>query len=491
MKVSWGRQAAIALGLVLAVFYVRLTWLPGASPYELFLFLDIAVAFFLAPRGLMAAVLGGLAAAHALIWLEAGRFGSARYWRLTLAYLVLSGLLIAFNRIGHRLSARFRREQRLKEEIVESSLDGIVSLDSNGRFVGFNRAAAAMFGFSRGEVSGRRMIDLIIAPDMRAALEEVFRGAASSGGSLLNRQLETVGVRKDGSRFPIELGLVRVDLKEEVFFCAHVRDITQRKEHEQERERLLASAEKANNVKDDLLANLSHEFRTPLNAILGWSTMMRRRQVPPDRMTHAAEVIERNAQAQSRLVDDLLDTSLAVAGLLRLHMSIVDVAAAVRNACDSVRPAAAAANVTIDCPANGSIGSIHVDAARFHQILLNLLSNAIKFTPAGGTITLDAVADSGIITTRVRDTGVGISAEFLPFVFEKFRQADTSTTRNYGGLGLGLAVVKHLVGVMGGEINAESDGPGRGATFSVRFPAHEGGADEAAGRQLAAPPAAS
>jgi len=267
--------------------------------------------------------------------------------------------------------------------------------------------------------------------------------------------------------------MVKVELSDGVFFITHIRDITERKAHEHERERLLAEAEKANDVKDDLLANLSHEFRTPLNAILGWSTMLRRSQVPPDRLSHAAEVIQRNAQAQSRLVDDLLDASLAVAGLLRLQLSAVDVASALRSAADSIRPAAGAQALVVECHAPANLGTIHVDAARLHQVLLNLLSNAVKFSSAGGQITLDALKDEGVVTIRVTDTGVGIGPDFLPFVFERFRQADTSTTRSHGGVGLGLAVVKHLVGVMGGEITAESEGIGKGASFSVRFQASD------------------
>jgi PAS domain S-box-containing protein len=332
-----------------------------------------------------------------------------------------------------------------------------------------------MFGYSRPEVTGQRMVDLIIPPEVRHTLEGAFTSETSMEPSALrNRQLQMRAVRKDGTALPIELAIVRVELPEGVFFIAHIRDITERKAYEQEREKLLAEAEKANNVKDDLLANLSHEFRTPLNAILGWSTMLRRRQVPPERLSHVAEVIERNAQTQSRLVDDLLDASLAVAGLLRLQMSAVDVASVLRAAAESIRPTADGRALVVECHAPANLGTIHADAPRLHQVLLNLLSNAVKFTSAGGTITLDALRDDGVVTIRVTDTGVGIAADFLPFIFERFRQADTSTTRSHGGVGLGLAFVKHLVGVMGGEITAESEGVGKGASFSVRFQASEG-----------------
>ena len=463
---------AIAVGVV---FYIRLTRLPGASPYELFLLLSILIAILFRPKALLASFGSGFVGAHLLIWLEARSFLTAGYWKLTTAYLIFSGLLLVFNHLGHKLSARVFREQRLKEAIVSSSLDAITTLDSAGRFVTFNTAAVRMFGYSRQEVTGRRILDFIIPPQLRHMLEGTFSNeelAEQSG--IRNRRLEMHAVKRDGTVFPIELAIVKVELPEGVFYVAHIRDITERKAFEQEREKLLAEAEKANDLKTDLLANLSHEFRTPLNAILGWSRMLRHSQVPPDRLSHVAEVIERNAQTQSRLVDDLLDASLAVAGVIPLEMSKVDVAAALRAAAESIRLAAEAGALVVECHAPANLGTIHADRARLHQVLLNLLSNAVKFTSAGGTITLDALKGDGVVTIRVADTGVGIRPDFLPFVFERFRQADTSTTRSHRGLGLGLAVVKHLVAAMGGEITAHSDGVGKGASFSLRFRSFEG-----------------
>jgi PAS domain S-box-containing protein len=340
--------------------------------------------------------------------------------------------------------------------------------------VTFNTAAMKLFGYARQEVTGQRMVDLIVPPEFRQAFEEaVTKATSSEPPANRNRHLEMRAVGMDGSAFPIELATVKVELSDGTFFVVHIRDIAERKAHEQERERLLAEAEKANSVKDDLLSNLSHEFRTPLNAILGWSTMLRRGQVPPDRLSHAGEVIERNAQAQSRLVDDLLDASLVAAGLLRLQMSAVDVVSALRAAGDSIRPAAGARGLVVDGPLPVDLGTIHADPARLHHILLNLLSNAIKFSSPGDRITLDAFKDGGMVTIRVADTGVGIAPDFLPFVFERFRQAETSTTRSHGGVGIGLAVVKHLIAVMGGEITAESEGVGKGASFAIRFQAFD------------------
>ena len=472
MRLRTTYQVAIAIAAVTLVFYIRLTTLPGSSPYELFLLLNIVLAILLVPRALFASVAAGLVGAHALIALEGGRFFSSRYWTLTIAYALFSIVLMLFNHLGHRVSARARRERLLKEEIVSSSLEAIVSMDGAGRFVDFNPAAARIFGFTAQEVLGQRMVDVIMAPDSRDVLRQQW--AAGNHKDTINRELEMHGLRKDGTIFPIEIAVVSVELGRERFYIGHIRDITERRKHQAERERLLAEAEKANRVKDDLLANLSHEFRTPLNAILGWSTMLKRRQVPLERLSHVAEVIERNAQAQSRLVDDLLDTSLAVAGLLRLEPAPVDLAARLHAAADSIRPAADAKGMTVECAAPPTLGTIDVDGARLHQILINLLSNAVKFTPPEGRITMSAMRQTDAVTIHVADTGIGIAADFLPFVFEKFRQADTSTTRRHGGVGLGLAVVKHLVEVMGGEITAASAGPSKGATFSLRFPTHHG-----------------
>jgi PAS domain S-box-containing protein len=479
VRVRTRYQVASATAAVGLVFFFRLTRLPGASPYELFLLLNIAIAILCNTRALLTSAVLGLAGGQALIVLESGRFFTSRYWTLTIAYSVFSALLLTVNYVGRRISARAKRERRLKDAIVSSSLDAIVSMDDAGRFVDFNRAAVRMFGYHATEVVGRPMPDVIIAPDFRDALNDEW---TATRPTIIGRVVEMRAIRKDGRIFPIELAVVRVDLSDRQFFIGHIRDITDRKQHEEERERLLAEAEKANGVKDELLANLSHEFRTPLNAILGWSTMLKRQQVPPDRLSHVAEVIERNAQAQSRLVDDLLDASLAVAGVLRLHAATVDLASSMHAAADSMRPASDAKGVALECVATPALGTINVDAARLHQILINLLSNAVKFTPVGGRITLSAIRQLDTVTIQVADTGIGIQPEFLPFVFERFRQADTSTTRHHGGIGLGLAVVKHLIAVMGGEITAESEGPSKGATFSVKLPAHR---SEAAARTRA------
>jgi signal transduction histidine kinase len=225
----------------------------------------------------------------------------------------------------------------------------------------------------------------------------------------------------------------------------------------------------ANRSKDEFLAIVSHELRTPLNAIVGWGSMLLRGQVPHGSERHALEVIERNALAQARLVEDLLDISRAVAGRLRLELTDVNLATTLRAAVDAVRPAAAAQGVVLDLAVPDDLGVVRGDPARLLQILQNLLANAIKFTKTGGRVSLEASRAGQETTIRVTDTGIGISPEFLPFVFDPFRQADTSTTRAHGGVGLGLAIARHLIELHGGTIDVLSEGVGRGSTFTVRF----------------------
>lgn len=254
-------------------------------------------------------------------------------------------------------------------------------------------------------------------------------------------------------------------------------DIHERKQAEGEREKLLKEAqtahkqaEIANRMKDEFLATVSHELRTPLNAILGWTQMLKNGIVGLEQLPKAIETIERNSRSQAQLVEDLLDVTRIVSGKLRLNIKPVELSSVVETAIDTVRPAAEARGVEIEKRFDEHPALVSGDAERLQQIVWNLLSNAIKFTPKGGRVTvrLERAEDAAQIT--VADTGKGIEPEFLPYVFERFRQADGTTTRKQGGLGLGLAIVKHLVELHGGEISAESEGVGKGAVFSVRLP---------------------
>jgi signal transduction histidine kinase len=226
----------------------------------------------------------------------------------------------------------------------------------------------------------------------------------------------------------------------------------------------------ANEAKDEFLATVSHELRTPLNAIVGWAHMLRKGQVPAESRDHALEVISRNAAAQTTLIEDLLDVSRAVEGRLPLKKADVDLGPLLKVALDSLEPAARARDLTMVSRVPSNLGVVFADAGRVQQVILNLLSNAVKFTPAGGRITLSADAGTDVVTIRVSDTGAGIAPEMLARVFERFWQADKSTTRRYSGVGLGLTISRHLVELHGGTIEAASEGEGHGTTITVQLP---------------------
>jgi PAS domain S-box-containing protein len=268
-------------------------------------------------------------------------------------------------------------------------------------------------------------------------------------------------------------------------------DITQRKRWEEEREQLLireqaaraasevarSEAEEANRMKDEFLATLSHELRTPLNAMLGWTQMLRTRKLNEATTTRALETIERNTKSLTALIEDVLDVSGMIKGKLHLNIAPVELVPVIEAAIDTVRPAAMLKEIRIESIFDYSVEPILGDANRLQQVLWNLLSNAVKFTPQGGRVEVrlergnnadDNVSNHVLIS--VSDTGKGIAPDFLPYVFDRFRQENSSTTRSYGGLGLGLAIVRHLVELHGGTVYADSPGEGKGAKFSVQLP---------------------
>ncbi|MFP2931514.1 PAS domain S-box protein, partial [Pyxidicoccus sp. 3LG] len=259
-------------------------------------------------------------------------------------------------------------------------------------------------------------------------------------------------------------------------YIGSVIDITERKRVEEEREALLsreqearAQAEEANRLKDEFLATVSHELRTPLSAILGWVQLLRAGTLPLEKRERAMETIERNARAQAQLIEDLLDVGRILSGKLKLEVEPVNVGTVVEQALEAVRPAAEARNIRLQA-ALDSTSSVMGDAMRLQQVVWNLLSNAVKFTPKGGRVQVFVERRDSSVDISIADTGEGIPPEFLPHVFERFRQADASSTRRMGGLGLGLSIVKHLVEAHGGTVHASSEGVGRGATFVVTLP---------------------
>jgi signal transduction histidine kinase/ActR/RegA family two-component response regulator len=240
-----------------------------------------------------------------------------------------------------------------------------------------------------------------------------------------------------------------------------------------ELDRARSEAEHANRLKDEFLATLSHELRTPLNAILGWTSMLVRGQVEPTRFPQVFEGLDRNAQSQAQLIADVLDVSRIITGKLTLRPTTVDLCDVLSRAVETIRPAADVKTIAVKV---GEPRGYFVlgDSDRLQQIFWNLLSNAVKFTPKAGVIDIDVTRDADAFVVTVSDNGAGIPTEFVPFVFDRFRQADQSTTRAHGGLGLGLAIVRHLTELHGGSVAAASDGVGRGARFAVRLPAVDG-----------------
>jgi PAS domain S-box-containing protein len=248
-------------------------------------------------------------------------------------------------------------------------------------------------------------------------------------------------------------------------------DITEQKRIEHELLLAKEQAEEASRAKDDFLATVSHELRTPLTAILGWARMIRMPDLDPATRDEALETIERNAKAQAQLIDDILDVSRIVSGKLRIDVSTVDLREIAETALATLRPAASAKRIALTTDLPSKPVTVKGDASRLQQVVWNILANAIKFTPDGGNVELTLVERDRQACIRVRDTGDGIDAHFLPHVFDRFRQADNGTSRRHGGLGLGLAIVRHLVELHGGTVRAESGGVGHGATFEVRLPA--------------------
>jgi len=381
----------------------------------------------------------------------------------------------------HLEMAFLRREASLRESeaqlraILEGALDAVVGMDAGGVVIDWNQQAVATFGYAREEAVGQRLSQLIIPEELRERHERGLEQYLETGdGPLLNRRVEVEGLRKDGTRIPIELAITVVKGWGFYRFNAFVRDISDRRAAEAERNRLLEEAREANRMKDEFLAMLSHELRTPLSAIVGWAHMLRTGGLDEATAARAIETIDRNAKVQNQLIEDILDVSRIVAGKFHLDMRTVDLVRVVESACDTVMPTATAKGVELRqelapevrpvCPAIG-------DPDRLQQVVWNLLSNAIKFTPKGGvvTIALGRREESSEFEIVVRDTGTGISPDFLPHIFERFRQAVTGARRT-GGLGLGLSIVRHIVEMHGGNVSAASEGEGKGSVFTVRLP---------------------
>ena len=345
--------------------------------------------------------------------------------------------------------------------IVSSSDDAIISKDLNGIILSWNGAAERMFGYTADEAIGQH-ITLIIPKD-RTAEEEFVIGRIRSGGSV--DHYETIRCRKDGSPIDISLSVSPIHASDGTIVGASkiARDITEHK-------RIQRIAEEASRAKDVFLATLSHELRTPLNTILGYIQMLQTRSVPMDQQPKALEVMERNARALARLVDDVLDTSRIVTGKMRLDLRPTELDVLIDQAVASIRPAAENKGLRLETRLDEGL-VVQGDPDRLTQILWNLLSNALKFTPAGGSITVEAARRPGAVVIAVHDTGVGLAQAEIPLIFQRFWQGEAGELRGNGGLGLGLALARHFVELHGGKMSARSQGPALGSTFEIELPA--------------------
>jgi PAS domain S-box-containing protein len=359
----------------------------------------------------------------------------------------------------------------------ELSAVGQAMVSAKGIYLLVNDRYCQMTGYSREELLGRHPDHITHPDDVGADLD---RRKAMLRGDAATATTEKRYVRKTGEVIwaRVHATLFRSHDGEPLGAFSMIEDITEAKVAAERRELLFArehaarvSAEEANRTKDEFLASLSHELRTPLNVILGWTQALQRRAVTPERVDGALDALDRNARKQAQLVDDLLDVSRIAAGRLRLNCERVRLATILDAAIETVRPAAEAKRLNLLSELTDQSAEIDADPIRLQQVFWNLLSNAVKFTPEGGEVRLQAVTGVGQLVVTVRDTGIGIDPGFVPRLFSRFEQADRSTTRTFDGLGLGLAIVRHLVELHGGTVSAASDGPGLGATFTVTMPA--------------------
>ena len=376
------------------------------------------------------------------------------------------GRVWSFRDIGER--ERASQEHAYLAAIVASSNDAIVSKTLEGVITSWNDAAERMFGYTAEEAVGSSIT--IIIPPERLDEEHTILECLRRGETI--EHFETMRRRKDGTFITVSITISPVrDEQGRIIGASKIaRDVSERSALLGREQAARARAEEASRLKDEFLATVSHELRAPLNAILGWAQILRTGALDEERLRHAIAVIERNARTQAQVIEDLLDVSRIITGKLRLDIQPILPSRAVGSAIESVKPMAEAKGVTLRAELDPDAGPISGDSSRLQQIVWNLLSNAIKFTPSGGRVEVRLRRVSAQVELSVRDSGIGIEPEFLPHVFDRFRQADASTTRAVGGLGLGLAIVRHLVELHGGTVRAESGGLDQGSTFLIRLP---------------------
>src|SRR5688500_70299 len=391
-----------------------------------------------------------------------------------------SGAVIGASKIARDITSRKRMEAALRESegrlraVVEATPECVKIVAPDGALLFMNPAGVAMVeAQSPAQVQGRSVYDLV-APEHRPEWGQ--RHARVCAGERLSWEYEAVGLA--GTRRWMETHAVPLPLPDGRTGQLSVsRDVTARRRAQAEREQLLeaeraarAEAERVSLIKDEFLATLSHELRTPLNAIVGWSQILSARGHADEELAEGLAVIERNARVQTQLIEDLLDMSRIVSGKVRLEVQQVELQDVVKAAVASVRHSADAKGIRLQAVLDPLAGPVRGDPGRLQQCFWNLLSNAIKFTPKGGRVQVSLERANSHVDVCVVDSGEGIRPEFLPHLFERFRQGDASTTRRHGGLGLGLSIVKNLVELHGGKVRAHSAGAGQGSTFCIELP---------------------
>jgi PAS domain S-box-containing protein len=401
-----------------------------------------------------------------------------------------TGKVIGASKIARDITERRRAERALAQQrewcqvTLASIGDAVITTDCNGKVTFMNPVAERLTGWDAADAEGRGLGEVfrIIDESTREPIENPCHKVLSSG-TAIGLAEHTVLIARDGSERPIDENAAPIRTGDGpvagVVLVFH--DVSDRRKGEREREELLESertargdAERANRLKDDFVATLSHELRTPLSAILGWTQMLRHEASDPGTLSRATEVIERNTRLLAQLISDLLDVSSIASGKMRINLQSVQLAALIEHAIETVKPVGDAKQVAIDLIGDAMVEPIDCDPARVQQIVWNLLSNAVKFSPKGSRVLVALAHDERVARITVSDRGSGISADFLPHLFDRFRQADASTTRRHGGLGLGLTIVKQLVEMHRGTVTARSDGEGKGATFVVTLPLDAG-----------------
>ena len=452
------------------------------APFTTFYIAVMVAAFYggLGP-GLLATVLSTLMGSY--FWLlPAGSVHPSRSanWLALVMFVptlvVITVLTEALHKARRRAAADARRvieqEQRYRT-IVENASEGIWIIDAEARTTFVNPCLCEMFGYPADEMFGRTPFEFIFDEDQQAARERLRQRQA---GDTQPREFRYR--RKDGSELwaTISTSTLNGPQGEAIGMLALLADVSERKQMEAEREQVMAReqearrvAEAANQTKDEFLATLSHELRTPLNSIIGWSGMLREKKLPEHATGQAVEAIHRNAKAQAQIIEDLLDVSRIISGKLTLNRQPVALEEVIDAALDAARPVAEAKHVAL-AKSGQMLDVVMGDSTRLQQVMMNLLTNAVKFTQSGGRVGVRVESDERTARIVVEDNGHGISADFLPYVFERFWQADSSYTRRHSGLGLGLAIVRHLVELHGGTVSAASEGIGQGSTFTVTLP---------------------